>query len=100
MTVPLIYVESCPVCGDGLCRIRVCITDQRLTGCVLCDECEAVWTDPSLQERVSRKPNADDPECPSCGLSLWSKNAHWANVGEVCLLGWYDRVRVVSAKEG
>lgn len=100
MTAPLIYIESCPICGDGLCRIRVCITDQRLIGCVLCDECEAVWTDPSMEERISRKPDADDPQCPSCGLSLWSKNAHWANVGEVCLLGWYDRVRIVSAKEG
>ena len=100
MTQPLIYVESCPVCGDGMCRIRVCITDQRLTGCVLCDECEAVWTDPSMQQRAPRVLSMDDPACPSCGVSLWSDQAHWANIGEVCLLGWFDQVRIVNASEG
>ena len=37
------------------------------------------------------------PQCPSCGLSLWGKDSHLANEEEVCLLVWYDRVRVVGA---
>ena len=53
-----------------------------------------------MEHRVLRAPNTDDPVCPSCGLSLWDKNAHWANIGEVCLLGWYDQVQVVTASEG
>ena len=51
-----------------------------------------------MEQRVPRNPNSDDPLCPSCSLSLWDKNAHWANIGEVCLLGWYDRVRVVTSQ--
>ena len=52
----LIYVKQCPVCGDGLCRVRVCHDLQRgrLTGCILCDECETVWTDPTLKQKFLR----------------------------------------------
>lgn len=99
MGTPFLYVESCPICGDGLCRIRVCVQDQKILGCILCDECEAVWTDPSLKDRIAQRPGAEGPECPTCGLSLWSRSSHWANVGEACLLGWFDRVHLSIASE-
>jgi len=96
MTSQLIYVESCPVCGDGLCRIRICVTNQRLTGLVLCDECEAMWTNPTMQERIPASSNESEPMCPSCDQSVWGNQAHWASIGEVCLLGWFDRIRLVK----
>jgi hypothetical protein len=95
MQSQIIYVKSCPICGDGLCRIRVCLHDQVVTGLVLCDECESMWKDPGMQERLARDANDCDPRCPDCSESLWGENAHWANVGEVCLLGWFDRVHIV-----
>jgi len=95
MSSQVIYVESCPVCGDGLCRIRICIHNQRMTGIVLCEECEAIWTDPAMRARVLATSDDDTPRCPDCDQSVWSGNSHWANVGEVCLLGWFDRVHIV-----
>jgi hypothetical protein len=92
----IIYVESCPICGDGLCRIRICISNQKVTGFVLCDECEAMWTDPFMQERVPTNSDETNPQCPSCGQSIWGQNSHWANIGEVCLLGWFDHVQMVD----
>jgi uncharacterized protein with PIN domain len=35
------------------------------------------------------------PCCPDCGQSLWEPNSHWADIPEVCLLGWYDSVQIV-----
>jgi len=93
----LIYVKQCPVCGDGVCRVRVCHDLQRgrLTGCVLCDECETVWTDPTLKQKFLRGKVEGTPCCPDCGQSLWEPNSHWADIPEVCLLGWYDSVQIV-----
>ena len=96
MTSQLIYVSSCPVCGDGLCRIRVCEKDQRLAGMVLCDECEALWTDPTMTQRVLRKAGDMDPICPSTGQSVWGEQSRWANVGEICLLGWFGGVKIAA----
>ena len=96
MDSQIIYVESCPICGDGLCRIRICVLNQRISGMVLCDECDAMWTDPSMKQRVLNTCADSDPSCPSCGLSVWDEKMHWANVGEVCMLGWFDQVHIVD----
>lgn len=95
MALPyLIYIRSCPVCGDGLCRVRVCAIDQQLHGCILCDECDTVWTDPALSERIDPPNEYSSPVCPDCGETLWNDTCHWADIQEVCLLGWYDKVKV------
>ena len=90
----LIYVQSCPTCGDGLCRIRVCTRGDRLSGCVVCDECESVWTDPSLREKFTEGLEANSACCPDCMHCLWEDQCHWADIQEVCLLGWYDKVKI------
>ena len=95
MTKPfLIYVGKCPVCGDGLCRVRVCQHRGKLTGCILCDECETVWTDPTLKVKYTQGAVAATPCCPDCGQSLWDSKSHWGDIPEVCLLGWYDSVEI------
>jgi hypothetical protein len=94
MQAPIIYVQSCPICGDGLCRVRVCCVEQRVQGFILCDECEAMWTDPSMLDRVHNDTSCGESHCPGTNLSVWDKNTHWANAGEVCLLGWFDQVRI------
>jgi ssDNA-binding Zn-finger/Zn-ribbon topoisomerase 1 len=95
MALPyLIYVRTCPVCGEGLCRVRVCTASHHLVGCVICDECESVWKDPEMQTRSVEKDDAYTASCPECGMSLWDDACHWADIQEVCLLGWYDKVKV------
>ncbi len=95
MVLPyLIYVRSCPICGEGLCRVRVCTSDHRLIGCVVCDECETVWKEPEMQEQSANGIDGVTACCPECGMSLWDDACHWADIQEVCLLGWYDRVKV------
>jgi hypothetical protein len=91
----LIYVKKCPVCGDGLCRVRICQHRGRLTGAILCDECETVWTDPSMKQKFTQGNEPATPCCPDCKNSLWEPNSHWADIPEVCLLGWYDAVHIV-----
>lgn len=95
MVLPyLIYVRTCPACGDGLCRVRVCTHENKLAGCVVCDECETVWTDPSMSEKFTEGVDSYTASCPDCGRSLWEDTSHWADIQEVCLLGWYDKVKV------
>jgi hypothetical protein len=61
---------------------------------VVCDECESVWTDPDMKQRSIEESNTYTACCPECGLSLWADGCHWADIQEVCLLGWYDKVKV------
>ena len=40
--VPWIHIGECPVCVDGLCRIRCCEGDNGIAHLfAMCDECEA-----------------------------------------------------------
>ena len=82
------FVGPCPICEQGLCRVRVCTTDdQALFGCVVCDECEATWTDPTLHERFSQA-NPEVPVCPKSNIQLWGEQSRWADEEDLCSLGW------------
>ena len=85
------YVEHCPICEQGLVRIRATIDDAgQMYGCVVCDECESTWTDPTMKTRFIQT-NPEKPVCPASGIALWGESSHWADKAEMSLLGWYKR---------
>ncbi len=94
MTNHLIYVDTCPVCEGGVCRVRVCgVATHRLHGLVICDECEAMWLEPDLNTPYFYADPAN-PSSPVDGDAIWSESNRWATVEDVALLGWYGLVRI------
>ena len=91
MSDRLFYVCQCPVCEQGLCRVRVSTTEEQASfGCVVCDECDATWTDPTLKERF-KQPSPEFPVCPKCDVQLWGEQSRWADEVDLCLLGWFSQ---------
>lgn len=108
----LLYIRQCPVCEQGLVRPRICrstssevpedlesnptfarLSEPKSVAVLLCDECDAAWTEPTLNERIRTKVNSD-PACPQCHQSLWGPQSHWASLEEIYLLGWYNSIQV------
>jgi len=81
------YVGICPQCEEGLLGIRVCGAQS----VVLCDECDALWSQPLAEDNQPLMMQADPP-CPECGASLWDEQAHWAERLEVENTGWWGQV--------
>lgn len=88
---PIHSIAKCPVCGGGLCGIRICSGDDPTQaspglGFVMCDECEAIWLEPDTSsEHLYVEP--ESPLCPICRGGLWG-TSRWANADEVESLGW------------
>jgi hypothetical protein len=93
-------IGFCPICGGGLCGVRLCgvnpeSADDRLAklandashGLVICDECEATWLSPDL-DTAHQYPDVEDARCPICGERLWGKASRWADWRDVQSLGW------------
>ncbi len=114
---PLHSISSCPICGGGLCGVRICGLPSARTrqliaptdppfggeaapsdidrgvaphGLVICDECEAIWLDPDTSTE-HQYTDPEDPRCPICRDRLWNGNNHWANVAEIAFLGWENK---------
>lgn len=87
---PWIHIGECPVCVNGLCRIRFC-EDRQGHGHLyaMCDECEAIWTEPSTSTK-RQFPNVDEPECPLCSQPLYGPQAHWATAQELNHTDWSE----------
>jgi len=88
-------VSSCPICGDGLCGVRVYFDSSgTLThGLVICDECEAIWlqTDTS---GVHVYAASESPRCPISGVGLYDRVVgRWANEEDIATLGWSDAIQ-------
>jgi len=83
-------VGPCPICGQGLRGVRICCGQP----VIVCDECDAVWSSPSLSDRIS---TTADPPCASCGQSLWGDQARWATREEIEAAGWRPQVRQPAA---
>ncbi len=80
---PWIHIGECPLCVNGLCRIRSCEDEQgRVHLYAMCDECEAIWTEPNTDTKKVY-PKAVDPLCPICARPLFGPQAHWAQPEEV-----------------
>ncbi len=90
-------IDFCPICGGGLCGIRICGLStlpedeerrgESIHGLIVCDECEAIWLDPDVStDHVY--PDPTHSRCPVCGDSLWGENSRWADEADIAALGW------------
>ncbi len=97
-------VAACPICGGGLCGIRICGLDRggaehRLArygydgihGLVVCDECDAIWLEPDVNSE-HQYPSVVDARCPLCDEPLWGPQSRWAEAGDVKKLRWESAV--------
>lgn len=79
---PWVHIGECPVCVNGLARVRTCGEGESRHLFAICDECEAVWTEPDTA--ASRRfADAEDPRCPLCDLPLYGEQSHWSMPSEV-----------------
>lgn len=79
------YVGFCRICGTGPLGLRECGGCGELV--VLCDECDAVWSD----ENFAAKPQfANDGElpCPHCQESLIEQPSCWASAAKIQQSKW------------
>jgi len=88
--IPKHSIGYCPICGGGLCGVRICGVDSP-HGLVVCDECDATWLEPDLQT-AHQYPDVEDPRCPVCNQALWDGPGHWASWHEIESLGWEPAV--------
>ncbi|TWT67351.1 HEAT repeat domain-containing protein [Allorhodopirellula solitaria] len=87
-------VGKCPICHDGLCAVRVYLNEQgQLThGLVVCDECDAIWTQPDLRS-AHVYPDAESPQSPVSGQPLFDpEHSRWATGDDVAALGWSAQI--------
>ncbi|MEL6897263.1 MAG: hypothetical protein AAFP90_14265 [Planctomycetota bacterium] len=93
MISPHFSVAVCPICGAGLCGIRICGLDTpKPYGLVVCDECEAIWTQPDILTAHQYPDDTENPLCPISGAPLWGPNSRWAHREDVQRLGWCDSI--------
>lgn len=99
-TSKLLYICQCPVCEQGLLRPRICESKSNplnSVAAIVCDECDAAWTSPTLLERMLTRADGA-PSSTGCQESLWGPRSHWASLEEVYLLGWYNHIRVAAVE--
>ena len=92
MSAPLHSIGICPVCGAGLCGVRVYEGGEAgIYPLAICDECEAIWTEPDL-DRKPIFPDPEDARSPVDGQPLWGESSHWADLQEIAFVGWDDHI--------
>lgn len=85
MVDPILYVSQCPVCDQGLVRIRTFSQLSHVYSICQCDECDASWKSPTLAQRISRiDVDRMTSDCTS---------SHWSSLEEICLFGWAGFIR-------
>ena len=82
----LVYVGFCRICGTGPLGLREC------GGCgeilVMCDECDAVWTDGNFSAQPLLAGEAGALPCPYCGASLAEEPSRWAPKSKIEKVAW------------
>lgn len=82
-TVPWLHIGDCPVCGDGLCRVRCCIApDGQRILYALCDECETIWLEPSTSSKRTTT-HSENPQCPFTEQALYGPHSRWATTEDI-----------------
>ncbi len=85
-------IDYCPICGGGLCGIRICgLSDEHPHGLIVCDECEAIWTRPDVTSE-HQYPDAEMQQCPICQNPLWGPQSRWATWDDCSELNWLDAI--------
>jgi hypothetical protein len=75
---PWIHIGDCPVCVNGLARIRTCHGGNAgAHHYAMCDECEAIWLEPDTGAE-KQFPDAENAKCPVCGEDLFGSAARWS----------------------
>ena len=92
-------IDFCPICGGGLCGVRICgvppnekktfakLENDAAHGLIVCDECEAIWLSPDVTTDYQYA-DSEDARCPICLASLWSETSRWADQADIDLIGW------------
>lgn len=94
------YVGECRVCGTGPLGIRACGNCDRVV--ILCDECDAFWTDADLNA-TPHYADEDDLPCPGCQSSLFDPPSHWASEAEINTTKWLQKAiqtKIFDLKQG
>ena len=83
------YVGFCRICGTGPLGLRQCGGCKEVV--VLCDECDAVWTDCGTKGDFAAKPQFAKEgvlPCPHCEASLIEKPSRWAYKKTIDVTPW------------
>jgi len=92
LTTPWIHIGECPICGNGLCRLRCCsLPGGRKSLYAMCDECEAIWLQPSTSTE-HQFPDSQQPLCPISGGPLYGDDSRWALPSDLPDSGWESEV--------
>ena len=85
---PWLHIGDCPICGDGLCRVRCCTTsDGERHLYALCDECETIWLEPTTSSEPITL-DAEDPKCPFTNQDLFGAHSRWATTEDIRSTAW------------
>ncbi len=87
-------VGKCPLCKCGLATARAYFNDdcQLSYGLVICDECEAIWSQPDVRS-PSVYPDPESPLSPVSGQSLYDPlHSRWATPDDIAALDWSDKI--------
>jgi hypothetical protein len=89
----MLYVEdNCASCNAGLLGFRRCGDGKTLV--VMCDECDAVWLDPTdLTIEAARFPGIDSGEIPDLPFNIGGGAAGWVTRAEVERAGWQGYIK-------
>ena len=79
------YVGFCRICGTGPLGLRECGECGRVV--VLCDECDAVWTDADFSAAPIFA-SEDGLPCPNCEASLYDTPSRWATKKKINATDW------------
>ncbi len=87
--IPWIHIGECPVCVNGLCRVRTCRGGQQgeTHFYALCDECEALWLEPDTMTDFAFC-DPESPVCPICQQSLYGPHARWSTPADLQGTEW------------
>jgi hypothetical protein len=103
-------IDFCPICGGGLCGIRIVGDDSAANddgaqlknsplseamppphGLIICDECEAIWLEPDVST-VHQYPDLENAVSPISGQPIWGRGSRWATMEDIETLGWTEAV--------
>ena len=81
----MLCVGTCRICGTGPLGLRECGSCGEVV--VLCEECDAVWTDGDFSVKPQLAGENDLP-CPYCEASLIRPPSRWAEESKIKKLAW------------